>query len=507
MQTAPLALAGLATLFLGFVLRLILPGLSAYAWGILAVGVALLAAAVVFDFRRVKGALSSRRGRFGVGTTVKASLFAGIVVLANAISVGTYHRFDFTSLAQFTLTSQTKDVLAGLDEPVEVVTFFGSTVSAALSGYARNLLAEYQNYSDRLTVRDVDPDLSPDQARQYQVDELGVQYGVAVFQGEGGQRQVYGPQISGEAEHAFTSAILEVTGKRQKKVYFLTGHGEGDIGSTFDSAASGLRDDLFMVDTLDLLRTPEIPSDAAVLVVAGPREPLTAGELATMEAFLRGGGRMLVLLDPGTPQGFRQLLAGWGMQFFDGAIVDPASHVAPNQQTVLVPRTQNYFGLPQTYFPGAAALQPAEKTPEGVSIVPLVWSSQSSWLERTVPAGAQPAYDAGTDLKGPWAVGALISAGSVDGSATEEGMRLAVISDSDFITNQHYRNESNSGLFLTLMTWLATGKEIVSVDRKVLPVRPLVLNPEQVRFLLISSIGLFPLILLLVAGWIAWRRR
>jgi ABC-type uncharacterized transport system involved in gliding motility auxiliary subunit len=507
MQMAPLALAGLATLFLGFVLRLILPGLSAYAWGILAVGAALLGAAVILDFRRVKGALSSRRGRFSVGTTVKASLFAGIILVANAISVGTYHRFDFTSLAQFTLTSQTKDVLAGLDKPVEVVTFFGSTVPAPVSSYARNLLAEYQNYSDRLTVRDVDPDLNPDQARQYQVDQLGVQYGAAVFRSEGGQRQVYGPQISGEAEHAFTSAILEVTGTRQKKVYFLTGHGEGDIGSTLDSARSGLRDDLFQVDTLDLLRTPGIPSDAAVLVVAGPRGPLTAGELSTLQGYLREGGRMLLLMDPGAPQGFRQLLAEWGMQFLDGSIVDPASHVAPNPQTVLVSRTQNYFGLPQTYFPGAAALQPTEEAREGVSVIPLVWSSRSSWIDRTVPSGVQPTFDAATDLMGPWAVGALVSTGSADETSVPDGMRLAVFSDSDFISNQHYRNESNSGLFLTTMNWLATGKEVVSMDRKVLPIRPLVLNPEQVRFLLISSIGLLPLILLLAAGWIAWRRR
>ena len=68
----------------------------------------------------MSGALASRRGKFGIGTTVKVSLFAGIVVLANAISVGAYHRFDFTGLAQFTLTSQTKDVLADLKEPVEV---------------------------------------------------------------------------------------------------------------------------------------------------------------------------------------------------------------------------------------------------------------------------------------------------------------------------------------------------------------------------------------------------
>ena len=124
MQTTVMALLGLACLFVGFVFGLIMPGLRYYAWGILALGAALLAAAVVLDFKRLKGALISRRGRFGLGTTVKISLFSGIILLINAISVGTYHRFDFTGLAQFTLTSQTKEVLAELDKPTDYIEIY-----------------------------------------------------------------------------------------------------------------------------------------------------------------------------------------------------------------------------------------------------------------------------------------------------------------------------------------------------------------------------------------------
>ena len=127
--------------------------------------------------------------------------------MVNAISAGTYYRFDFTNLAQFTLTSQTRQLLAKLDKPVEVVTFFTPSVPVTVSNYATNLLAEYQNYSRKLTVKNIDPEQHPDVARQYHVDELGAQYGVTIFRGEEGQREVYGPQIIAEAEHAFTSAI------------------------------------------------------------------------------------------------------------------------------------------------------------------------------------------------------------------------------------------------------------------------------------------------------------
>ena len=49
--------------------------------------------------------------------------------------------------------------------------------------------------------------------------------------------------------------------------------------------------------------------------------------------------------------------------------------------------------------------------------------------------------------------------------------------------------------------------EFVSVDRKVVPVRRLVLSPEESRFLNLSTVGLLPLILLVMAGGVWWRRR
>jgi ABC-type uncharacterized transport system involved in gliding motility auxiliary subunit len=506
MHTTVIAVLGLALLFVGFVFGLILPGLRTYAWAILALGAALLAAAVVLDFKRVRSALISRRGRFGLGTTVKISLFSGIILLINAISIGTYHRFDFTGLAQFTLTSQTKEVLAELDQPVEVVNFFTPSVPPTISTYARYLLDEYQVHSDQLTIREVDPELNPDQARQYQVDQLGALYGVTVFRSEQGQRQVYGPQITAEAEHAFTSAILEVTGIKQKKVYFLTGHGESSIYGENTSARSGLRDYLFEVDEVDLLRSLQVPDDAAVLVVAGPQQPLARRELEVLSRYLDSGGRLMVLINPGGLGGLGQLLNQWSLEIGDGVMIDPSSHVAPDPHTLLIPRTRNAFRLAESYLPGAAAIIPREEIPAGLTIVPLAWSSKESWLEREFTSGEESQFDERIDRQGPLAVGALLSTVSPE-SNSEKGMRLVVIGDSDFAANRHFRNGNNADLFLSSINWLAEGEEIIAVERKVLPIRRLILSPEQARFLHISSIGLLPLLLLVFGGYLWWRRR
>ncbi len=508
MQTAPIALLGMASLFIGWILMFILPGIRPTAWAVLALGGILIAVAVLIDFRRVKHALISPRGKFGVSTTVMVCLFIGILVLVNAISVSHSHRFDFTGLAQFTLTSQTQEVLRRLDTPVEIIRVFSPKIPVTVRRYAQHLLAEYQNYTEHLTVRDLDPDVHPDQARRYGVSRYGALYGSVVFRSEKGKRQVFGPQITAEAEHAFTSAILEVTGTIQKKVYFLTGHGESDIHDNYSQVRSGLRDNLFQVETLDLDATPSLPKDAAVLVIAGPQQPLARRELELLQHYLKTGGRLFVLLNPNPPKGLKQWLSAWWIDIPDGVVIDPASYAAPNPDHPLIPRTRNTFGLADTYFPGAAALMPQPQVPETVSLAALIWTSPESWIDTHVWSGKAPSFEANADAKGPVALGALLSVTPPpEATAGQPETRLVVIGDSDFASNPHLHNGQNSDLFLSAVNWLAAGEDLIAIDRKALVTRRLVLSPEGARFLNLSSIGLLPLLLLIAGGYVWWRRR
>jgi ABC-type uncharacterized transport system involved in gliding motility auxiliary subunit len=511
MQTAVIAIMGLISLVIGLVLMLVLPGIRVIAWGIMGLGIIFLAAAFIIEFRRVRGALVSKRGKFGTSTTIMVSILIGIILLVNAISISSYHRFDFTGLSQFTLTSQTKDVLAKLEAPVEVLCFFVPNDAYGIASYATSLLEEYKVYADQLSVKTIDPDEHPDQARQYGI----TQYQTVVFKGPEGNRLVYPEYIITEAEHAFTSSILEVTGITQKKVYFLTGHGEASIISGADNgystAREGLLDNLYQVDTLDLLITRSIPDDCATLVIAGPVKSLTNDEVEIIKDYLENSGRALILTNPDSPPEIKALVSPWGIKVEDGTLIDTSSYAAPSIESPSVPRTRNLFELSVTYFPGATAIVPEEEMPENLQVAPLVWTSKDSWLERNYDPDNEPAFDEGTDLKGPLAIGVFIATGAPEGSEEEipeeEQTRLVVIGDSDFATNQHFLNGNNSDLFLSSVNWLTVGAELISIDRKVLQTRRLIIGPEGARFLNISSIGLLPIIILVIGGVIWWRRR
>ena len=518
MHTGILALIGVGLLFAAWVLDFVLPGSGIAVWAIVAVGAGFIVAAALWDLRRVRGALASRRGVVGIGTSVSLSLAIGTVVLANLVSTTVFYRFDFTGLQQFTLTTQTKEVLAELGSEVEVVSFFGepnpnmenSAQIAAVNSFGFDLLQEYESYNNLLQIRREDPELRPDLARQYGVSPFGAAVGTVVFRGEFGQMHVYGPQIQGEAESAFTSAILQVTGTRQRVVYFVTGHGEGSILAEYEDARRGLRDNLFQVGELDLDQVPEIPRNANIVVIAGPQEPYARDEIEMLDRYVRGGGRLALLLNPNPQQELRDFAGDWWLTVDDGVLVDPLSHVAPNVDIPLVDRSRNAYGLLEAYFPGVTAIIPGAEVPEGVVLEPLVWTTRGSWSERSRLGVSGPVFEPDTDAAGPLAMAASVERPADPDAGVQmrsETSRLVIFGDSDFATNQHFRNGNNSGLFLTMINWLGAGEEIFSVDRKVLPVRRLVLSPEEARFLNVSSVGLLPLFLVVAAAIVWWRRR
>ena len=156
------------------------------------------------------------------------------------------------------------------------------------------------------------------------------------------------------------------------------------------------------------------------------------------------------------------------------------------------------FGFTEVYFAGAIGLIPQKGFPESFRIQPLAWTSAKSWIEKDFNLGEKPEFDKLEDLKGPHAVAAITNRG---------GTSIVVFGDSDFATDKHFYNGNNSELFLTNINRLTAETEVISVDRKVLPTRRLLMSPEQVRFLHISSIGFFPVFLLIIGGYIRWLRR
>ncbi len=496
---------GIGTLLIGLIIIIALPSMKLTAFGLLALGVVLLIAAFVFDFRRVRGALVGRRGRFGVGTTVMASIFLGIILVANSLSIANYKRFDMTALAQFSLAPQTKQVLAELNVPIKAIAFLSPNDPYGINSYILDMLNEYKTISDKITIQVIDPDERPDEARKYDVS----QYQTVVFENQDKRRMVLPVEIVGEAEYAFTSALLEVTGVAQKKVYFLVGHGEADIytsgGTGYSMVREGLKKELYQVATLNLLNTPQIPEDTAVIVIAAPQNAIPENEFNIINDYLKNGGQALILANPQSPSQIDLLLATWGFRLDAGTAIDPDSFVAPKKDMPIA--SAPVFNLPVTYFPGAASITSPEKLPDTIQMLPIAQTGRNSWLEKEFDPQKEPAFNQGTDLKGPLTLGVLIAAVPPNQPEGSKITRLAIIGDSDFASDQHFENGNNGDLILNSVSWLAEETELISIRHKALSFRRLVVGTEETNLITYSSIGLLPLIVLVAGGIVWWRRR
>ena len=142
----------------------------------------------------------------------------------------------------------------------------------------------------------------------------------------------------------------------------------------------------------------------------------------------------------------------------------------------------------------------------------LARTSQDSWLETNFDPGTAPVLNEGTDVTGPLDLGLLVvMTPPLDANGNPIGTvpptRLVVVGDSDFASNQDFYNGDNGNFLLNLVEVLTSGKELISIERKVLPFRRLVVGPEVANFIRISSIGLLPLLVLVMGGIIWWRRR
>lgn len=508
-----MALTGLAVIVFGWVLMFLVEATLYFAWIIVGIGAALIVAAALIDFRAVRSTLASGKGRFGVGTSLAVSLFLGIMLLVNAINLTWSHRFDLTGYSQFTLSTQTREILRTLPTDVEATALFTPSVSPTVQEYTRALLDEYAEHGDRLTVRTIDPELEPDEARRFSLTQREAATGVVIFRTNAAERRVAGSQIVSEAENAFTTALLEVTGEGRVQLYATAGHGERRLTGEYAGVRQGLLDNLFAVDELRLDAPGGIPSDAAALIVAGPREELSPVAYARLADYLAAGGDLMLLLDPDPPQSFRRLAREWGVAVTDGFVVDPDSFVAPLPTNPLVSEARNAFRLSESFLFGASATLPAGRIDDqpvrpNLDIVPLVWTSDSAWLETTsdsAPGGLS--LDPDRDIAGPLAMGVLISSAAVDAAAADEATRIVVIGDSDFAAGRNYGNGANAALFLSAITWLTEGDDVVTIDRRPLIARRLVLSRGEARFLALTSVGLMPLLLLVLGGVVWWRRR
>ena len=522
------AIVGLAATVGGIVVFLTVDELRNFAVSVLIIGLVLLFIALVLSPRAIAVFMAGRQGRYGANIAVMTLAFFVIMILINFLLFRSSTRVDLTATRVFSLSQQTVQVLETLDKPVRANAFFvpSDTGTAFDQQQAEDLLNEFERRSSNFTYRFIDPELNRSVAVQYDVRE----FPVVVFEDLETEAQ---QGVFGFAEQDFVTGILVATGVQQKRVYFLTGHQEATFsrdpvtGETdengLDFALQGMQRDNYQVRALNLKQEGEVPEDSAILIVAGPKRDLDTDEMDAIMDYLIGGGKVLMLLDPDTPDTFRQVLAEWGMLVGKDPLADLISNVAGEAKTPMAQKSNAQFissgltGVPiadqlnVVFFPDATAVQPIvplEDIPPYMTYGSLARTTPASWLESHTE---EVNYDPGDDTQGPFDIGAVIQAG---GTLTGQPVttrdtvaKLVVFGDSDFARNKFFFSSDNADLLLNSVNWLADDYELISIRPKLIPFRELVVNQRERDFIKWSSWFVPPILMLILAIFVWWRRR
>ena len=409
---------------------------------------------------------------------------------------------DLTADATLTLSPETEDVLDALRRPVRITAFLDRADPTRVA--APTLLSRYRRRNHRITFRLREPSSAAGEARRLGVDPT---FGGLAL--ESGARVELAPAAT---EQDVTAALARLLRSGTAELCWATGHGEADPASSgaegMSSAAARLRANRYAVRPVDLLTTPSVPRSCDALLLASPMAPLGEAS-AGVSAYLSGGGRALVLLDPASSEALPELLSPYGIAVRRGLVLEgePENRFRDDP---LRPVVRDYRGgtsivrrLPPTFFTAvqAVVVEPGVEPP-GLAVTPLAATSRLSFLETTPQ---QLMFDPATDLPGPVTVAA-----AADLSRNLEGRvqrtRLVVVGDVDFATNAFVDEAANGQLLVRAVDWITEEESLVTVSANLGRVRPLQLTEGRLQYLRLLASGILPA-LFLVLGALVWAVR
>lgn len=475
----------------------------------------------VVHWESIKSALRSRGVRLGTNSFAFVLLVLGILILINYIAARHHWRHDFTENQRYSLSEQTREVVKGLDKDVTIIAFLEPEPSPL-----RDRLREYNMLSPKLKLEIYDPVTDRAKVEEYNVmsrDTLVIKCG---------DKQ---EKVIGGGEEQITSAILAVTSGEKTRIYFLTGHGERSIEDTgprgLGTIKANLENQQYDVKALNLAtqEKPQVPADCAVLVIAGPTEPLRDKELEAIKAYADQGGNLLVALEPNGPS-LKELLEPYGIQPYEGMVYDPqwgfygssnfpvvadyTEHEITQglaQIGVALPTTRAFDILDETMDESMAPDMPPDSN---LKTRPLLKTSADSWVET---GSLENASRDPSEPRGPLTVALLY-----DGSMTqpepygmtppeenEDATRMVVLGDADMMTDEvvmSYGVRGNAYFVLNSINWLVANEKLISIPPKNDLPRYLTMNDRQQKFVWALVVGIVPLAIA-AAGFIVWWRR
>jgi len=397
---------------------------------------------------------------------------AALLVLAVAVVfLAGRHRLrrDFSPGRVHTLLPQAEAVLDSLRSPLSVTLFLPDREPER--GRAAALLGAAAAGRPRVSWELVDPGQHPRRALAAGIREPG-----SVLVEHDGRREVYVAERDAAGgyvldEVALTRALRRVARARQLVVRVVQGPGLLSLDSGEGLAPLMLVLEAEGYDVSAWRAVDEgrgaVPDSTDLVVLAGPRRGLPAPLIAGLEAWLDGGGALLLLLDPDVEMvdgaaaaNLAPLLAARGIRPDPGFVIDLGEANINMDKGFEVPVVSRYAPHPVTRpflrLPALTAFPLARPFTVDSLAAPLLYSSPRSF-EELGPLTEHVHFDEGSERGGPFVLAAASEAG---------GCRLLVVGDSHFVRYDQIDWQGNRDLLLNAAAWLVGERDAITARER-----------------------------------------
>jgi ABC-type uncharacterized transport system involved in gliding motility auxiliary subunit len=457
---------------------------------------------------KVRRFFTGRQARYGSNSLIMTLAFVGIVFVANYIVYQNPKSWDLTEDKSHTLAPETLQALATLPDDVTATAFFSTNLD---STNAQQILQDFKaNSAGKFDFNFVDPDRDPVSARA-----AGITGDGKIMLTMRDHKEI----ASTVSEKELTTTLIRLINPDPRVVYFLEGHGESGIEAgkdlSFSVASSTLQSKNYTVKTLNLLVTNNIPEDALSIIIAGPKKPLSSGEVSLLKKYVDAGGSLFIMENPlvltefgDSPDPLASYLEkDWGITLQNDIIVDLSTQQPLNAVSAAFssahPITQNLSAKYSVILPQARSIDIAKTPLPNIQAMPLILTADNSWGETSLSANSTAKYDEGVDFKGPLNM-------AVAGENTSTKGRVVVFGNSLFAIDQNFDAYGNGNIFVNSVDWAAEQENLLNITPRTPITRSFVApSPIALVIILIGSVIVLPGLIVFagVSAWLARRKR
>ena len=442
-------------------------------------------------------------------------LFLLLVVLVGYLT--NQYRFtkDITQANRNLLTKGSVNILKQMKGPVNI-TVFASKDDAGSGDDFRKIMAgfigRYQREKKDIYLKFINQAAEPKLAQEANIKEDGE---TVVEYNKRSEHII--PPI---AEQEMTNLLVRLSRTNSQPIMFLDGHGErhlqgvknndlGEFGKQLEAKG-------FKFANPDLTIAQAVPSNGAMLVIAGPQVDVSDIEAKKIKTYLETGGNVLWLLDDDNMRGLKPVADYLNLTVSSGIAVDmTAAQYGADAKVAFASFYGDHaitrsFQL-RTLFPEAHEVSAIGNDDNGWKVSKLVEVAPNGWLEseKIVNGGKnqKAVYDQKTDKRGPITVGI-----AMERTYGKKGQRVVIMGNGNFLSNTFITNGGNLDFGVNMVNWLSGDDQLITIQP--MPLNDINVNiPSDdkgrlIAWMVFHSFQFFiPITVFLAGFWLWWKRR